>query len=110
MMISLIQSNCMGFGSGVVVPCAGVSLQNRGHGFTLDKTHPNIVGGGKRPFHTIIPGFLMRDGRHSRRHTCARSRRRRGLPASEPFALPREYRERRLKALVASVNMLRKRR
>ena len=60
MMVSYIQSNYAGFGSGVVVPGTGISLQNRGYGFTLERGHPNEVGGGKRPFHTIIPGFVMR--------------------------------------------------
>ena len=61
-MVSFIQSNYMGFGSGVVVPGYGVSLQNRGHGFGRDPASANAVGPRKRPFHTIIPAFLTRDG------------------------------------------------
>jgi gamma-glutamyltranspeptidase/glutathione hydrolase len=65
MMISFIQSNFMGFGSGVVEPTYGISLQNRGHGFSTHLQAPNqanLVAPGKRPFQTIIPAFLTRNG------------------------------------------------
>ena len=62
MMVSFIQSNYQGFGSGVVVPEYGVSMQNRGHAFSLEATSRNVVAPGKRPFHTIIPAFLTRQG------------------------------------------------
>ena len=57
------KSNFYRFGSGVVVPETGIALQNRGWGFSLEQGHPNEVGPNKRPFHTIIPGFLSRDGK-----------------------------------------------
>lgn len=63
MMVSYIQSNYAGFGSGVVVPDTGISLQNRGAGFTRISGHQNEVGPRKRPFNTIIPGFVMRNER-----------------------------------------------
>ncbi|SCL21049.1 gamma-glutamyltranspeptidase / glutathione hydrolase [Micromonospora nigra] len=62
MMVSLIQSTYLTFGSHVVLPGHGFALQNRGLGFRLDPAHPNVVGPAKRPFHTIIPGFLTRGG------------------------------------------------
>ena len=58
-MVSFIQSNYTGFGSGVCVPETGIHLQNRGPGFSMDRMSPNVVGASKRPFHTIILAFLM---------------------------------------------------
>nr|WP_027556032.1 gamma-glutamyltransferase family protein [Bradyrhizobium sp. Cp5.3] len=62
LMVSLIQSNYWAFGSGLVVPGTGIALHNRGANFTLERGHPNEVGPRKAPLHTIIPGFVTRNG------------------------------------------------
>lgn len=61
MMVSYIQSNYMEFGSGLVVPGTGIALQNRGACFSMQDEHPNVVAGGKKSYHTIIPGFITKN-------------------------------------------------
>ena len=61
-MVSYIQSNYQGFGSGVVIPGTGIALQNRGANFCMDESMENCIGPGKKAFHTIIPSFLTKDG------------------------------------------------
>ena len=60
-MVSYIQSNYYGFGSGIVIPNTGIALQNRGFDFKLDEHHPHALRGGQRPYHTIMPGFITRE-------------------------------------------------
>ena len=62
-MVSYIQSNYMGFGSGIVLEGYGVALQNRGADFSLDENDANALKGHKKSYHTIIPGFLIKDGK-----------------------------------------------
>ena len=63
LLVSLIQSNFVGFGSGVVVPGTGIGLHDRGAHFSLDPDDPNVIAPGKRPMHTLIPAMVLRDGR-----------------------------------------------
>ncbi len=62
-MVSFIQSNYKGFGSGIVIPGTGISLQDRGANFSMDPESDNFIGGAKKSYHTIIPGFLCKDGK-----------------------------------------------
>ena len=62
-MVSFIQSNYCGFGSGVVVPGTGIALHNRGNNFNLDENSENCIEPNKKPYHTIIPGFLTKENK-----------------------------------------------
>jgi len=62
-LVSFIESNFMGFGSGAVEPETGIVLQNRGHLFSLDENHPNCIGPHKRCVHTLMPWLIMKDGK-----------------------------------------------
>ena len=64
-MVSMIQSNYMGFGSGLIVPNTGIALHNRGHNFNLDENSDNFLSPLKQPYHTIIPGFITKDNKPS---------------------------------------------
>jgi gamma-glutamyltranspeptidase/glutathione hydrolase len=63
LLVGLIQSNFLGFGSGITVPGWGINLHDRGAGFSLAAGHPNEAGGGKRPLHTLMPALVTEDGR-----------------------------------------------